>query len=302
MKVIIHTSLFVPRRQFSPPLGSRKRFKALDNMLHVVGLNPMAMGMSHEPVPTRQNSYGYSEPTTSKNCDGAFNYVPTDDVTRWAHDKKRLYNIMLNAFHESTHYLCSDSFTLCDGIAIYRRMHEHFYGHTEADINRLRRLLQIFKGSTGTYFKEDLVKFTTLMTEFEYAQARLSTEQERLQFLHNAFIINDPRPNVKAYFMTCHSNIVTYHQTFERSVRYFEYALPEKPVKIAVLSTTCASSSLAHAFSATNASTITLLLSQQQLHLLLVNHNFLPHLAQLLSPTRTGPRPRESIPQSSPSQ
>ena len=121
-------------------------------MLHVVGLNPMAMGMSREPVPTRQNSYGYSEPTTSENCDGTFNYVPTDDVTRWAHDKKLLYNIMLNAFHESTHYLCSDSFALRDGIAIYRRMHEHFYEHTEADINRLRHLLQTFKGSMVTYF------------------------------------------------------------------------------------------------------------------------------------------------------
>ena len=167
-------------------------------------------------------------PTTSENRDETFNYVPADDVTPRAYDKKRLYNIMLNAFYESTHYLCSDSFTLRDGIAIYHRMHEHFYGHTEADINRLRRLLQNFKGSTATCFKEDLVKFTTLMTEFEYAQARSSTEQERLQFLHNAFI-NDPRPNTKAYFMSCHSNMLTYHQTLERSVRYFEYALPEKP-------------------------------------------------------------------------
>ena len=75
------------------------------------------------------------------------------------------------------------------------------------------------------------------MTEFEYAQARSSTEQERLQFLHNAFI-NDPRPNVKAYLMSCHSNMLTYHQTLERSVRSFEYAPPEKPVKIAALSTT----------------------------------------------------------------
>ena len=218
-------------------VGSNKRFKALYNMLHIVGLYPMAMGTHREPVPTRQNPSGYSEPTTSENRDGTFNYVPADDVTRWAHDKKRLYNIMFNAFHESTHYLCSDSFTLRDGIAIYRRMHEHFYGHTEADINRLRRLLQNFKGSTATYFKEDLVKFTTLMTEFEYVQARSRTEQERLQFLHNAFI-NDPRPNVKAYFMSCHSNMLTYRQTLERSVRYFEYALPEKPVKIAPLSTT----------------------------------------------------------------
>ena len=96
--------------------------------------------------------------------------------------------------------------------------------HTEADINRLRRLLQNFKGSTATYFKEDLVKFTTLMTEFEYAQARSSAEQDRLQFLHDAFI-NDPRPNIKAYFMSCHSNMLTYHQTLERSVLYFEYAL-----------------------------------------------------------------------------
>ena len=75
------------------------------------------------------------------------------------------------------------------------------------------------------------------MTEFEYAQARSSTEQERLQFLHNAFI-NDRRPNTKAYFMSCHSNMLTYHQTLDRSVLYFEYALPEKPVKIAALSTT----------------------------------------------------------------
>ena len=101
----------------------------------------------------------------------------------------------------------------------------------------------------------------------------------------------------KAYFMSCHSNTLTYHQTLERSVRYFEYALPEKPVKIAALSTTpeaCPET--------TNASTITLLLSQQQLHLLLVNRILLLHLAQLLSPTRTGPRPRASIPQSRPSQ
>ena len=184
-------------------------------MLHVVGLYPMAMGTRRESVPTRQNPSGYSEPTTSENRDGTFNYVPADDVTRLAHDKKRLYNVMLNAFHESTHYLCSDSSTSRDGIAIYHRMHEHFYGHTEADINRLRRLLQNFKGSTATCFTEDLVKLTTLMTEFEYAQARSSTEQERLQFLHNVFI-NDPRPNTKAYFMSCHSNMLTYHQTLEK--------------------------------------------------------------------------------------
>ena len=116
-------------------VGSNKRFKALDNMLHVVGLYPMPMGTRHEPVPTRQNPSGYSEPTTSENRDGTFNCVPADDVTRWAHDKKRLHNIMLNSLNKSTHYLCSDSFTLRDGIAIYRRMHEHFYGHTEADIN-----------------------------------------------------------------------------------------------------------------------------------------------------------------------
>ena len=122
-------------------VGSNKRFKALDNMLHVVGLYPMAMSTRREPVPTQQNPSGYSEPTTSENLDGTFNYVPADDVTRWAHDKKRICNIMLDAFHESTHYLCSDSFTSRDGIAIYHRMHEHFYGHTEADINRLRRLL-----------------------------------------------------------------------------------------------------------------------------------------------------------------
>ena len=205
----------IKRNQISTTtVGSNKRFKALDNMLHVVGLYPMAMGTRREPVPTRQNTSGYSEPTTSENRDGTFNYVPADDVTRWAHDKKRLYNVMLNALHESTHYLCADR------IAIYRRMHKHFYGHTEADINRLRRLLQNFKGSTTACFKEDLVKFTTSMTEFEYTQARSSTEQERLQFLHNAFI-NDPRPNTKAYFMSCHSNMLTYHQTLERSVRYF---------------------------------------------------------------------------------
>ena len=197
----------------------------------------MAMGTRREPVPTRHNPSGHLEPKTSENRDGTFNYVPADDVTRWVHDKKFLYDIMLNAFHESTHYLCSDSLTLRDGIAIYQRMHEHFYGHTEADINRLRRLLQNFKGSTATCFKEDLVKFTTLMTKFEYAQAQSSTEQERLQFLHNAFI-NDRRPNTKAYFMSCHSNMLTYHQTLDRSVLYFEYALPEKPVKIAALSTT----------------------------------------------------------------
>ena len=72
--------------------------------------------------------------------------------------------------------------------------------------------------------------------EFEYAQNRRGTEQERLQFLHNAFI-NDPRPNVKAYFMTCHSNMLTYTQTMERSAKYFEHALPERPVRIAALTT-----------------------------------------------------------------
>ena len=71
-------------------VGSNKRFKDLDNMLYVVGLYPMAMGTRREPVPTRQNPSGYSEPTTSENLDGTFNYVPADDVTRWAHDKKRL--------------------------------------------------------------------------------------------------------------------------------------------------------------------------------------------------------------------
>ena len=70
-------------------MGSNKRFKALDDTLHVVGLYPMAMGTRREPVPTRQNPSGYSEPTTSENRDGTFNYVPADDVTRWAHDKKR---------------------------------------------------------------------------------------------------------------------------------------------------------------------------------------------------------------------
>ena len=34
---------------------SNKRFKALDNMLHVVGLYPMAMGTRREPALTRQN-------------------------------------------------------------------------------------------------------------------------------------------------------------------------------------------------------------------------------------------------------
>ena len=63
-------------------VGSNKRFKALDNMLHVVGLYPMAMGTRREPVPTRQNPSGYSEPTTSENRDGTFKYVPADDVTR----------------------------------------------------------------------------------------------------------------------------------------------------------------------------------------------------------------------------
>ena len=95
------------------------------------------MGTRRGPIPTRQNPSGYLEPTTSKNLDGTFNKVPADDVTRRAHDKKRLYNVMLNAFNESTHYLCADSFTLCDEIAIYNRMHKHYYGHTEADINRL---------------------------------------------------------------------------------------------------------------------------------------------------------------------
>ena len=76
------------------------------------------------------------------------------------------------------------------------------------------------------------------MTEFEYAQARPSTEQERLQFLHNAFM-TDPRPNTKSYFMSCHSNMLTYHQTLEKAVVYSKYVLlPEKPVKIAALSTT----------------------------------------------------------------
>ena len=69
----------------------------------------MAMGTRREPVPTRLNPSGYSKPTTSENRDGTFNYVPADDVTRWAHDMKLLYNIMLNAFHESTHYLYSDT-------------------------------------------------------------------------------------------------------------------------------------------------------------------------------------------------
>ena len=84
-------------------VGSNKRYKDLDNMLYVVGLYPIAMGTRREPVPTRQNPSGYSEPTTSENRDGTFNYVSADDVTRWAHDKKRLYNVMLNAFHESTY-------------------------------------------------------------------------------------------------------------------------------------------------------------------------------------------------------
>ena len=63
-------------------VGSNKRFKALDNMLHVVGLYPMAMGTCRKPIPTRLNPSGYSEPTTSENLDGTFNYVPADDVTR----------------------------------------------------------------------------------------------------------------------------------------------------------------------------------------------------------------------------
>ena len=263
------------------------------------------MGTRREPVPTRQNPSGYSEPTTSEIRDGTFNYVPADDVTRWAHV---IYSIMLYDFHESTHYLCYDSLTLRDGIAIYKRIHKHFYGHTEADINRLRRLLQNFKGSTATCFKEDLAKFTMLMTEFEYAQARSSTEQERLQFLYNAFI-NDSRHNTKAYFTSGHSNMLTYHQTLERSVRYFEYVLPEKSVKIAALSTTpeacrkflagtCFLGNKCKYYHAPD----TPPKSQQQLHLLLVKHILLPHLAQLLSPTRTGPRSRASIPRSRPSQ
>ena len=48
-------------------VGSNKRFKALDDMLHVVGLYPMAMGTRREPVSTRHNPSGYSEPTTSEN-------------------------------------------------------------------------------------------------------------------------------------------------------------------------------------------------------------------------------------------
>ena len=216
--------------------GANKRFKALDNILHTLGLYSMASRTRREPIPTRLNPSGYSEQTTSRNDDGTYNFIPADDVIRWAHDLRRLFNIMLNAFHESTHYLCADEFLARDGPAIYKKMHEHFYGHTEADINRLRRLLQNFKGSTATYFKEDLVKFSTLIMEFEYAQNRRGTEQERLQFLHNAFI-NDPRPNVKAYFMTCHSNMLTYTQTMERSAKYFEHALPEKPVRIAALTT-----------------------------------------------------------------
>lgn len=165
-------------------VGSNKRFKALDNMLHVIGLYPMAAGTRREPIPTRQNPLGYSEPTTSENLDGTYNYILADDVTRWSHDKKRLYNVMLVAFHEYTHYLCSELFLQRDRITIYKKMHKHYYGHTEADINRLRRLLQNFKGSTATYFKEDFVKFLALLLDFEYAQARASTEQERLQLLH----------------------------------------------------------------------------------------------------------------------
>ena len=101
-------------------------------------------------------------------------------------------------------------------------MHKHFYGHTVADINRLRRLLQNFKGSTAVYFKEDLVKFTMMMTEFEYAQARLSTEQERLQFLHSAFM-NDHRPNTKS----CHSNMLSRITKLWRELLYIP-SMPDK--------------------------------------------------------------------------
>ena len=147
------------------------------------------------------------------------------------------------------------------------------------------------------------MKFTTFMTEFEYAQARSSTEQERLQFLHNASTIPAPTPKPTS----CHAIATCLHTTkhwsdlfdissmpYLRSLsRELPCPLPLKPA---------ASSSLAPAFSVTSASTITLLLSQQQRHLLLVNHILLPHLDQLLSPTRTGPRPRASIPRSRPSQ
>ena len=39
-------------------VGSNKHFEALDNMLHVVGLYPMAMGTHREPIPTRHNPSG----------------------------------------------------------------------------------------------------------------------------------------------------------------------------------------------------------------------------------------------------
>ena len=218
----------------STTTGSNKKFKAIDNVLHIAMLYTMATKTRPLPIPTAVNPTGYSEPTFLLQPNGTYAIVPADDLTKWAHDSNRLYQIMIYAFHESTHYICAADFDNRDGLAIYTAMHKHFYGQNEADISRLRKLIQGFKGNPNAEFKADIVRFTALLADLEYAQARPCTEQERLQYLYTAFR-TDPRADVGSIFLSCWTNMLSYARTIERVTLYFDFA-PPRTVKINALS------------------------------------------------------------------
>ena len=154
-----------------------QRLRKLYIVLSVTGLLTLIQGYRKKPVIDRvYNTAGFARKhvvyPTRQHVELSRNSYPEpsvvhgdivimdDDIFHYNHDLQRLYILVLQIFHESTHHLISyETEELQDGILAFNEIYKHVFGQRQKDVLAAQKAINDFKYNHAETFRMEYVRW-----------------------------------------------------------------------------------------------------------------------------------------------
>ena len=185
-----------------------RKIEAFNNLLNSTSLLTMLNGQRSQPMMTDENPNGFS-PRAMRVKNDIATIEEADDIFLYAHDAKRLFQLMILFFDETLFYHCTAEIKSGNGIIMYNKIIAKVQGRALRDIDNAQKALEQFKIASSKPLPSELAKLEEIFVRLEHAQQTPLTDFTKKNCLAK-LVLADPRSLLHSHVTNAHAPGITY--------------------------------------------------------------------------------------------
>ena len=197
--------------------ANKKNFKNLKMLIDECRLLPLAEGTRLKPFGTLTNTFGYTPDRVIVDAEGSQILIPKDDLSKFNHDKERLFAILNASTNDDLHYLITSSLETKKVSLWYLALKDHIHGTTNTDIRKAKKALEDLRVTSAKTVKENIALVEEAIKVLNVASNIDMTDIDKLYYLQEKFI-DDKRMSVQGFMATAKSEGLSYLDTVRRLI------------------------------------------------------------------------------------